>query len=364
MPVWRGLVELVRVSFAMAPSEAGHVSPSLRLVDPLGDRVGPSPETYDQLGLYLRAVRDHRGWGLVELASTTRIRKSYLAAIENGDMSALPSRPFALGYVRAYAKALGLDGELALARFKQEHPERQEPLRAPVGVKHESDTSRPMVTLAVAGLIGAVVIWNVVQRVIALADPPPTSTAAADRLFDAPPPPPRTNGAFALGAPTAPPAESTTPAPYVTPGLENVISPMTASAKAETGGLDEATAGAPFEARGQIFGASASVPGILIQARKSALLVVRRPDKQVFFARQMKAGETLRAPLGRGLMLDVTEPSAFYAYGSAGLVGPLPTPQTGIDKLGADAQAQVQAQAQMQARAAALPGTPPTAPPQ
>jgi transcriptional regulator with XRE-family HTH domain len=342
----------------MAPSEAGHVSPALRLVDPLGDRVGPSPEAYDQLGIYLRAVRDHRGWGLVELAATTRIRKAYLAAIENGDMSALPSRPFALGYVRAYAKALGLDGELALARFKQEHPERQEPLRAPVGVKHEGDGSRPMVTLAVVGLIGAVVIWNVVQRVIALADPTPTSTAAADRLFDAPPPPPKSNGAFALGAPTAPPAESTTPAPYVTPGLENVIAPMTASAKAETGGLDEASNGSPFEARGAIFGTPASTPGILIQARKSALLVVRRPDKQVFFARQMKTGEALRAPLGRGLTLDVTEPTAFYAYGPGGLLGPLVTPQTGIDKLGSDAQVMIQAKAAAQAAAV------PTAPPQ
>ena len=339
----------------MAPLEAGHVSPALRLVDPLGDRVGPSPEAYDQLGLYLRAVRDHRGWGLVELAAATRIRKAYLAAIENGDMSALPSRPFALGYVRAYAKALGLDGELALARFKQEHPERQEPLRAPIGVKHETDASRPMVTLAVVCLIAAVVVWNVVQRVIALADPTPASTAAADKLFDSPPPPPKTNGAFALGAPTAPPAESTTPAPYVTPGLENVIAPMTAAAKAETGGLDEASAGSPFEARGTIYGAPPSAPGILIQARKSALLVVRRPDKQVFFARQMKAGEALRAPTGHGLILDVTEPAAFYAYGTGGLVGPLVTAQTGIDKLGADAQAMIQAKAAAQAAAAPAP---------
>ena len=154
----------------MAPLDAGYVSPALRLVDPLGDRVGPSPESFDQLGLYLRAVREHRGWSLVELAANTSIRKSYLGAIENGDMSGLPSRPFALGYVRAYAKALGLDGELALARFKQEHPERHEPLRAPVGVKHEdTEGQRPVVTVAVGALIACVVVWNVVQRVLSMA---------------------------------------------------------------------------------------------------------------------------------------------------------------------------------------------------
>ena len=86
--------------------------------------------------------------------------------------------------------------------------------------------------------------------------------------------------------------------------------------------------------------------------------MVRRPDKQVFFARQMKTGEALRAPLGRGLVLDVTEPSAFYAYGSGGLLGPLVTAQTGIDKVGADAQAMIQAKAAAQA------ASPVTAPPQ
>ncbi len=347
-----GRVGVVRSQVAMAPMDAGYVSPALRLVDSLGDRVGPSPETFDQIGLYLKAVREHRGLSLVELAASTRIHRGYLTAIENGDMSALPSRPFALGYVRAYAKALGLDGELALARFKVEHPERLEPLRAPVGVKHETETRRPVMAIAVAVLISAVVIWNIVQRVITLAEPS-GARVAADTLLDAPPPPPpTTHGAFVLGAPTAPPAESTTPAPYITPGLESVIAPMTAAAKAETGGLDELTAGSPFEARGMVFGSATSSPAILIQARKSILLVVRRPDKQVFFARQMKTGESLRAPTGRGLTLDVTEPAAFYAYGPGGLIGVLTAPQASVDKIASDAQAMMQARADAAAQAA------------
>jgi cytoskeleton protein RodZ len=294
---------------------------------------------FDQLGLYLRAVRNHRGWSMAEVVSATRIRKDYLAAIENGDMSALPSRPFALGYVRAYAKALGLDGELALARFKQEHPQLYEPLRAPIGVKHQEAPSRPVATLAVGGLIAAVVVWNVVQRVLSLTDPPPPA-AAADPLLDTPPPPPpKTNGAFILGAPTAPPPEATTPAPYVTPGLEAVIGPMTEAARVEAGGLDELTPGAPFETRGAIYGAPPSSPSVLIQARKSALLVVRRPDHQVYFAHQLKAGEALRAPTGKGLILDVTEPLAFYAFGPSGLIGALSTPQTAVEKLAADGAA-------------------------
>ena len=348
-----GASGVVRSPVGLSQTEAGYVSPALRLIDPLGDRVGPSPETFDQLGLYLQAVREHRGWSLVELAASTRIRRSYLTAIENGDMSSLPSRPFALGYVRAYAKALGLDGEMALARFKVEHPERHEPLRAPTGIKHEeADTSRPVVTLVVVALISAVVIWNIVQRVISLSEPP-VSKAAAEKLLEAPPPPPpTTHGAFVLGAPTSAPAESTTPAPYITPGLESVIAPVTASAKAENGGLDELTTGSPFEARGMVYGVATNSPAVLLQARKSTLLVVRRPDKQVFFARQMKTGESLRAPTGRGLVLDVTEPAAFYAYGPGGLIGPLSTPQMSIDKIASDAQDMMQARADAAAQAA------------
>ena len=125
----------------MAPLDTGYVTHTLRLVDTYGHKVGPSPDDYATLGAYLKAVREHRGLTLNEVAHSTRIRRLYIAALEEGDRSALPSRPFAIGYVRSYAKALGLDGELAVARFKVDWPEAAEPLRNPVGVEHEEETA-------------------------------------------------------------------------------------------------------------------------------------------------------------------------------------------------------------------------------
>ena len=98
-------------------------------------------------------MREHRGETLSELADGTRVRGAYLAALEQGDRSILPSRPFAIGYVRSYATALGLDGELAVERFKRDWPEASEPLRNPVGVGGETKASRPLLYAMAAVLV-------------------------------------------------------------------------------------------------------------------------------------------------------------------------------------------------------------------
>ena len=318
----------------MTPLDVGYVSPSLCLVDPFGDRVGPSPENFEHLGFYLRAVREHRGWTLSDLATVTRIRRLYLAAIEDGDLSSLPSRPFALGYVRSYAKALGLDGELAIARFKQEYPFDHEPLRAPAGVRHQTPQRHPLIMAAVGILVFAVLVWNLFQRANgALTAPGPANLRSTAAMTGELPPPPRVNGAFVVAAPSPAPSESSTPKPYVTPGLEAVIGPMTAAETAETRGADELPLGVPFEARGQVYGVASVSGDVLLQARKSALLVLRRPDNQVFFARLLKVGETARAPVGHGLTAEVNDPDGFYVFQNNSLVGRLTAPRTVLDKI-------------------------------
>ena len=306
----------------MAPLDAGYVNSSLCLVDPFGDRVGPHPENFESLGFYLRAVREHRGWTLTDLAQATRIRRAYLDAIEDGDMSILPSRPFALGYVRAYARSLGLDGELAAQRFKLEFPHGHEPLRAPAGVRHQIEKGSPVAALVVGGLIVAVLIWNFVQHALSASEQAANHKGAVQVQSEAPPPPTRA-GAFIVAPPSAAPAESTTPPPYVTPGLEAVIGPMTAAAAAEARPTDELPLGVPFEARGQIFNQAGNAPAVALQARKSAMIVIRRADGLVFFARQLKAGETLVAPTGRGLSAEVNDPDSFYTILNNSLVGKL-----------------------------------------
>ena len=76
----------------------------------------PSLEVGPDIGAALKAARELRGLNLQELADSTRIRRSYLAAIEEMRLDELPSRPFTIGYIRAYAAALGLDGDGRAAR--------------------------------------------------------------------------------------------------------------------------------------------------------------------------------------------------------------------------------------------------------
>lgn len=60
-------------------------------------------------GDVLRETRESLGYSLDQAAEVTRIRRSYLEALENGDLSILPPPTFARGILRSYAQFLGLD---------------------------------------------------------------------------------------------------------------------------------------------------------------------------------------------------------------------------------------------------------------
>jgi cytoskeletal protein RodZ len=60
-------------------------------------------------GETLRAAREAQRLGLAQIAAQTRIPLRHLEAIEADDFESLPSRAYAIGFTRTYAKALGLD---------------------------------------------------------------------------------------------------------------------------------------------------------------------------------------------------------------------------------------------------------------
>lgn len=314
----------------MAPLDTGSMTGSmLRLVDTAGLRIGPKPSDYDTFGAYLRAVREHRGETLSELADATRVRGAYLAAIELGDRSILPSRPFAIGYVRSYAHALGIDGDLAVARFKAEWPEASEPLRNPVGVGHEKSASRPLLYGLAAVVIVGVGLWNVAQRTLVRDAPPASIPALADAAPAAP------AGALKIAAPSEAPAESTIPAPYVTPGMDAATAVAGQAPAAAAGKGPDAAAPVDstpvFVAHGVVHGVAAGPNTVILQARRPLSLIVHGADKTVYFARQIAAGEAFRAPLGRGLTADVSDPAYLDAY-----IGGRLAPATGAEPMALD----------------------------
>lgn len=73
------------------------------------------------VGTKLKTAREARSRSLDEMACELCLRRNFLEAIERDDISALPEPTFAAGFVRSYAKALGMDGAAMAADFRAEH---------------------------------------------------------------------------------------------------------------------------------------------------------------------------------------------------------------------------------------------------
>ncbi len=68
-----------------------------------------------RIGVVLVDARTAQGLTLEQAAAATRIRGGHLSALESGAFDRLPAPVYALGYLRTYARFLGLDPEAMLA---------------------------------------------------------------------------------------------------------------------------------------------------------------------------------------------------------------------------------------------------------
>ena len=83
-------------------------------------------------GERLRDAREAQGLTIADVAARTRIPTRHLEALEVGDYTGLPSITYAVGFAKAYARAIGLD-EVAVARD----------IRSDVGGSMEREPARP-----------------------------------------------------------------------------------------------------------------------------------------------------------------------------------------------------------------------------
>lgn len=77
-------------------------------------------------GAQLARAREAAGKSLADIALATRVSERQLALIEAGNFAALPSRAYAIGFSRTYAKVVGLDSNAIVAMVRDELA-RQEP---------------------------------------------------------------------------------------------------------------------------------------------------------------------------------------------------------------------------------------------
>jgi cytoskeletal protein RodZ len=72
----------------------------------------------ETLGRYLRRKRESRSVSLEEVSKVTRIGLPILEALERDDFESIPQKEFIPGFLRGYARHLGLPREEVLRRYR------------------------------------------------------------------------------------------------------------------------------------------------------------------------------------------------------------------------------------------------------
>lgn len=118
----------------------------------------------DDVGTILKSSRLKSKKSLEEISSELCIRKIYLTALEESDYETLPPIPYGVGYVRTYARYLGLSPERAVMLYKAAAMQ-DEPTKAEEVVT-EPEVNKINKWHIASGLMALVIvcgIWNLVS---------------------------------------------------------------------------------------------------------------------------------------------------------------------------------------------------------
>jgi cytoskeletal protein RodZ len=167
-------------------------------------------------GTFLRQAREQRGVSLQELAVTTKISARVLEALERNDPSKLPGGIFSRSFVRAFAREVGLDPDLAVANFVSAFPDESGADEMPAttsAVEAESFEQRRRAFRIVVRLLGVAVLVAIFAFIYYSKVRPGLLTGGDD----GPRPLPAATAAQAPSRPESQPA-APVPAPSVVPG--------------------------------------------------------------------------------------------------------------------------------------------------
>ncbi len=117
------------------------------------------PEKVTGLGALLRNERENRGLSHEQLSQVTRLRRHFLEALENEEWQNLPPSVFVKGFIRSYAKALGLDEDKLLDLYKNAVPEEVAPPIPIIEPKKPRRRLALVLALCLGALAIAVYLW-------------------------------------------------------------------------------------------------------------------------------------------------------------------------------------------------------------
>jgi cytoskeleton protein RodZ len=257
-------------------------------VDPDGV---PPPVGAARVGADLQSARQRLGWNLPDVAANLRIRLPYLEAIEAGRLSELPGNAYAMGFVRTYATALGLDPEEVSRRFKAEAREvnQKTQLTFPVPVPQRGVPAGAVVLLGILIAAGAYVGWyrysgSDDSRVAQTASVPP------ERLATLVPPPAQ--------SPQVASILPASPAPSPNPPLPSPPLPVPSPVPVAIAPPAPVPAAAPITTR------------LVLHAKSGGWVQVREKQGQVLLNRVLRAGESWPVPMKPQLLLTTSNAGA------------------------------------------------------
>ncbi len=130
------------------------------------DQLDPAEALMREVGAQLRQVRLERGEELDEVAQQLRIKATYLFGIEQGDLSTIPGRTYALGFLRSYADYLGFDGDDLITQIKSTVANLTDRTRLRIRTPlPESRLPRtPLLVLSLATVAGIYTGWSYVNH--------------------------------------------------------------------------------------------------------------------------------------------------------------------------------------------------------
>lgn len=305
-------------------------------------------ENRQKLADLLRETRVSKGLSLEEVAEITRVRVTYLEAIEQAAYDVLPSRAFAIGYIKAFARALDLDEESLADLYKRESDEGHIKLQAPMGASLEDlkPTRRGYVIAAIL-IVSMIVMWNIFQRKPDINLEFARKIDQDDRFLTS-----QNNlihkGLIFVAKPSPPPPDQDIPAPYFTPGLEAGFALIEAEKNANKTVLlvDEAFQRRKgFNAQGVVYGALPSNSSVIIQAKRPVNLVLRTADGLVHFSQNLAPGGAYRIPKRdqQDLIVDVSDYRAIEVFHNGEFAGGLDSDEMTVGRINVRASEQARA---------------------
>ncbi|MBW1730327.1 MAG: helix-turn-helix domain-containing protein [Deltaproteobacteria bacterium] len=155
------------------------------------------------LGQRLKEAREAKGLTLEQVFEHTRVRISMVEAMEKEQWDALPSPVFVKGFLRSYAKLLGVDEDELIDLYERQVPKHSKPFK-PILTESRSRKSGTLIVVFLIVVAMALGFWWIQQppRPVTSSKPKP-----AARLQDKSPP---STGTQVSEKPAPPPAHKQT----------------------------------------------------------------------------------------------------------------------------------------------------------